>query len=699
MLLFRKRNLLNSRFAPVWLIILVYLSVGMLTRIVLMLQTHDAHFSFTNVLGQFAIGLFFDLFIALVVTIPLLLHIWFTNEKLYSKNLRPWVIAVYLILIGVLIFTDLVPKDFNEDLRKFIIIYFIARLSIYTFLSFTPEGFRLAWRKYVLFFDVCLYFFLIFFNAISEYFFWDEFSSRYNFIAVDYLVYTTEVIGNIKESYPVEAIVGVVLTFALMFTILFRKNISLSVKDQQSFKFRSLHAIILLLLVGGISLFIKQDMQKFSRNSYANELAGNGVYSFTAAFMNNELDYFKYYKTISEQKAFDIVREDLKDPYTTFTNDPFSIERMINDTAEEKKMNVVLISVESFSASFMKEFGNDQHITPFLDSLAQHSLFFTNLYASGTRTVRGLEALSLSIPPTPGQSVVKRPHNNDLFTLGHVFRTKGYNTQYIYGGYSYFDNMKGFFGGNGYEVIDRDAIPKKDVDFANVWGVCDEDLFDLALDKLDQNYKEKKNFFTQIMTVSNHRPFTYPEGRIDISPEKQVREGAVKYTDYAIGRFIKQASKKPWFNNTIFVIVSDHCAGSAGYVELPVTGYHIPMLIYNPSMIQPQKFTRLTAQIDIAPTILGLLHFDYTSKFFGRNILAVEDGKEHAFISTYQGLGYLQNNKLVIQSPKQTLKEFEPDFKTGGAKEVHVDPVIANKAIAYYQVASWLLKNNKQGYK
>ncbi len=699
MLLLKNRNLLNSRFAPVWLVILVYLAVGMLTRIVLMFSTHEAHFSFTNILGQFAIGIFFDLFIALVVTIPLVLHVWFTNEKLYSKKLRPWVISIYLVIIGILIFTDLVPKDFNEDLRKFIIIYFIARLCIYTFLSFTSAAFRLSWRKYVLFFDVSLYFFLIFFNTISEYFFWDEFSSRYNFIAVDYLVYTTEVIGNIKESYPVEAIVGVVLTFALMFTILFRKNISLSVKDQQSFTYRSINAVILLAIVGGVNLFIKQDMQKFSKNSYANELAGNGLYSFTAAFMNNELDYFKYYKTLNEHKAFDIVREDLKDPYSTFTGNPYSIERTINDPAPEQRKNVVLISVESFSASFMNAFGNDQNITPFLDSLSQHSMFFTNLYASGTRTVRGLEALSLSIPPTPGQSVVKRPNNNDLFTLGHVFRTKGYNTQYIYGGYSYFDNMKGFFGGNGYEVIDRDAIAKKDVDFANVWGVCDEDLFDLALNKLDQNYNQKKNFFTQIMTVSNHRPFTYPEGRIDISPEKQVREGAVKYTDYAIGRFIKQASTKPWFNNTIFVIVSDHCAGSAGYVELPVTGYHIPMIIYSPSNIQPQKVEKLTAQIDIAPTILGLLHFDYTSKFFGRNILAVPDGKEHAFISTYQGLGFLQDKRLVIQSPKEVVKEFEPDFKTGGSKEVSVDPALSDKAIAYYQVASWLLKNNKQGYK
>jgi phosphoglycerol transferase MdoB-like AlkP superfamily enzyme len=384
-------------------------------------------------------------------------------------------------------------------------------------------------------------------------------------------------------------------------------------------------------------------------------------------------------------------------PNSKYTSDDvFNIERQITYPLPEQRHNVVMISIESYSADFMKAFGNKDNITPHLDSLAQYSIFFKKLFASGTRTVRGLEALSLALPPSSGQSIVKRPNNENLFSLGSVFKSKGYITQYIYGGYSYFDNMKYFFGNNDYTVIDREALKESEVHYQNIWGVADEDLFTLAGKTLDNNFAQGKPFFSQIMTVSNHRPFTYPEGRIDISPETHSREGAVKYTDYAIGRFLKESSTKPWYNNTIFVIVADHCAGSAGNVELPVTGYHIPLLIFAPGIIkQPQVVERMTAQIDIPPTILGMLRFNYKSKFFGQDIFNLPEGKEKAFISTYQGLGFLQGDRLVIQSPVKKVKQFKPDFETGSAVEEKIDEALEKKAIAYYQVASWLIKNKR----
>jgi phosphoglycerol transferase MdoB-like AlkP superfamily enzyme len=442
---------------------------------------------------------------------------------------------------------------------------------------------------------------------------------------------------------------------------------------------------------------IKDVDTAFSDNEYANSLAGDGLYEFAVAFQQNELDFYKYYQTLPDSTAFRILRHDLATSNSHFVNnDPYSIEREISYPEPERKLNVVLISVESLSAEFMSAFGNKNNITPGLDSLALHSLFFTNLYASGTRTVRGLESLSLSIPPTPGQSLVKRPDNANLFSLGSVFRSKGYTTQYIYGGYSYFDNMKAFFSNNNYQVIDRSAIPASKVHYQNIWGVADEDLFTLALQTLDSNAASRKPFFTHIMTVSNHRPYTYPENRIDISPSTQTRDGAVKYTDYAISKFLKESSAKPWFNNTIFVIVADHCAGSAGSVELPVTGYHIPMLIYAPALLQPQKVEALTAQIDIAPTILGLLKFRYRSKFFGQDVFNTPAGNRHAFISTYQGLGFLKNGQLIIQSPVKKITQHTPDFLTGNAVDVPLNDSLSQLAISYYQCAGWLLKHKKQ---
>ena len=191
------------------------------------------------------------------------------------------------------------------------------------------------------------------------------------------------------------------------------------------------------------------------------------------------------------------------------------------------------------------------------------------------------------------------------------------------------------------------------------------------------------------MTVSNHRPYTYPEGRIDI-PSKTSREGAVKYTDYAIGKFIKDARKKPWFSNTLFVIVADHCASSAGKVQLPLDKYHIPMIFYAPAHIAPSKFEKLTAQLDIGPTILGYLNFSYKSKFFGYNVFKMKDDEQRAFISTYQSLGYLRNGKLVVLNPNRKLGTFKPDFKTGAAIKTTDDEKLTNEATSYYQMAAYL---------
>ncbi|WP_461486772.1 LTA synthase family protein, partial [Pedobacter sp.] len=282
-------------------------------------------------------------------------------------------------------------------------------------------------------------------------------------------------------------------------------------------------------------------------------------------------------------------------------------------------------------------------------------------------------------------------NNKDLFTLGNIFRSKAYSSKYIYGGYRNFDNKKEIFSNNGYQVIDRSSLKDNEIHYSNIWGVADEDLFTLSLRELDKEYESKKPFFAQIMTASNHRPYTYPEGRIDI-PSHTGRSGAVKYTDYAIGKFIKEAKQKPWFNNTLFIIVSDHCASSAGKVELPINKYHIPMIFYAPKYISPSKFEKLTAQIDVAPSILGFLNFSYESKFFGQNVFKMKDEDQRVFISTYQSLGYIKNNKLVILSPNKKATTFKADFINGTATPIAEDTNLVNEAIANYQLASYLYK-------
>ena len=392
-----------------------------------------------------------------------------------------------------------------------------------------------------------------------------------------------------------------------------------------------------LLVLPVISiLFVNFSWAEKTSNRYNNELSKNGIYSLFAAFLNNELDYETFYATRSTSTNFQNLRKEIKTGNSEFiSNELTDITRKVaNDGGEEKKYNVLFVTVESLSGEFLEYMGSKKgKLTPHLDTLVNKSLLFTNFYAVGTRTIWGLEAVALSAPPKPGQSVIKRANSENMFSMGQLFKQRGYDLKFIYGGYGYFDNMNYFFENNGYKVVDRSLIPDNEVTFANAWGICDQDLFTKVLSEADLSFAAGKPFLNLAVTTSNHRPFTYPEGFIDI-PSGTNREGAVKYCDYAIGELIRKASTKPWFNNTLIIVMADHCAGSAGQAELPFMEYQIPFIIYNPSLIQPQKADQLSSQVDVAPTLFGLLNWSYESKFFGKDILKMNPQDERHLLPT-----------------------------------------------------------------
>jgi phosphoglycerol transferase MdoB-like AlkP superfamily enzyme len=432
--------------------------------------------------------------------------------------------------------------------------------------------------------------------------------------------------------------------------------------------------------------------KEFSDSAQAQQLAGNGIWEFFHAFNTNEIDYDRFYATLPIDRAYRELRKEFTDAGPVqFTDSPtLPIERRITGAGPEKRLNVVLISVESLSADYLGSFGNPRGLTPNLDRLADAGLLFTRLYATGTRTVRGLEALSLSLPPTPGHSVVKRPNNENLHTIGEVFADKGYEPLYLYGGYGYFDNMEQFFGSNGYTVVDRKAIPKADVHYENIWGVADEDLFTLTLRELDQRHAAGRRFFAHVMTTSNHRPYTYPAGRIDIAP-KTGADGAVKYTDWAVGDFIERARARPWFDDTLFVIVADHCAAARGKTDLPLERFHIPLLIYAPKHVAPARIDTVASQIDVAPTVLALLNFDYVSRFFGQDILTEGRTHQRAVMANYQTVGYLENGMLVELRPQRRVRVV--DAETGREPAAsEATRHFTDEAIGYYQGASDALR-------
>ncbi|MEO6569471.1 MAG: LTA synthase family protein [Opitutaceae bacterium] len=615
----------------------LFVGVSFLTRVLLLTKAGLAVTYDASLLGAFAWGMIFDLGAALLWTIP---------------------VALLLIVL---------PRRFFQ----FRVSRFLAHACVF------------------------FLFYLLLFGSAAEWLFWDEFGVRFNFIAVDYLVYTQEVANNIRESYSLPSLLGglavaaVILHLALWRTGWLNRWFE---AERKPFRLRLLGGGLWLGAATAVGLVLDSDWMPEFKNNYNQELGKNGVWSLFAAFRNNELDYETFYPTQSIDDAFKRLHTELSaDGSENLSSGRRDNLRFVRHEGVEIHPNVIQITVESLSADFLGIFNRASHLMPNLEAIAAKSLVFDQLYATGTRTDRGMEALTLALPPTPGRSLVKRPRNEHLFTLGSVFRSRGYDTAFIYGGYGYFDNMNYFFSNNGYRVVDRASVSKKDVTFANAWGACDEDLFRWTTREADASYAAGKPFHYFVMTTSNHRPFTYPEGRIDLPSKVSGRSGAVKYTDFAIGQFLREAEGKPWFRNTVFVIVADHCASVAGRTALPVQNYHIPMIIYSPGgQIPPGHVTDLMSQVDYGPTLLGLLRWSYASRFFGWDVRSA-GGDRRALIGNYQKLGLYEAGMLNVLMPVKKSEQFsynEKDFSLTPQRETET-----SENEAYYQTASYLYKH------
>ncbi len=659
--------------------------VGTLLRIVLLFneQTSDLSFTFTEWLQVFLLGAVNDL-CALTIGFGILwLFMMSVSETKYRK---PWGYILLGILLAVFIYVTFFNTVFDE--YGSVVPLIAAILFGYWAVSFALrlffKGFRSRWTTVWFCILITCYVGGILFNAVCEYFFWNEFGVRYNFIAVDYLVYTNEVVGNIRESYPVIPItLGVLLVTLLVTWYLFRKDV-IRTDELRGGRWKAVIApayIAAALLAAGLLSF--NTRFQHSPNVYVNELQANGAYKFYDAFVKNELNYKQFYLTLPQQEAEAIVHQ----TYGSTADN----RRTIPGDSTQMRRNIVLITIESMSAGYMEHFGDKRHLTPNLDSLYKQGLAFEQVFATGNRTVRGLEAVTLSLPPCPGQSIIKRPHNGGMHSTGAMLREKGYQVKYFYGGNSYFDNMETFFSGNGYSIVDQRQYTPDEITFANIWGVCDEDAYDKAIRTFNEDAAKGTPFFAHIMTVSNHRPFTYPAGRISIPNDSKSRAGGVMYTDYALGRFLEEARRQPWFGNTVFLITADHCASSAGRTEIPLEKYHIPAVIYAPGFIEPGMVEGTVSQIDLMPTLFSLLGMGYESHFYGKSVFD-PTFTERAFVATYQDLGYLEGDIFTILSPVSRYEQYrivptaEDAFNLEPLQEADAERL--NRAISYYQTSS-----------
>lgn len=602
------------------------------------------------------------------------------------------------------------PVSATEALKTFLIGFHLdifaalaLTLPLILWLSIVPDRwFGSGWHKFLLragfFFFWAVGTFLLF----AEYYFFEEFKSRFNTVAVDYLLYPHEVFINIWDTYPVATIVALCsvagVVFLLLANWLFRPAWSAPVAGRS--RLLAVAGALAMAVALGFTVTIKET--RFSNERMLNEIANNGQLAFFTAAWTRNLDYPAFYRTLPPAEAHERTRWLLTEPGSSFVEPANSIQRQVAGSLDRPKRNVVILLEESLGSEFWGCLGRKESLTPWLDRLAnEEGLLFTNIYASGNRTVRGFEGVLSSFPPLPGDSIVKRDHSQNVETIARVLKRDGYSTVFLYGGRGIFDGMRSFAVNNGY---DRFVEQKhfENPHFATIWGVCNEDLYDRAIDEFRAMSATGHPFFATVLSVSNHKPFTYPKGRITENPDERKRENAVKYTDYALGRFFSMAKKEAFYENTIFVVVADHGARVYGSQSIPIHSYEIPLLVIGPAVVKsPARFPQLGCSLDVVPTVLGLLGRPYSTLFFGRDLLRSPAEGGRALLNHNRDIGMFRDNRLVVLGINKTVEFYRGNPKTENMRRVSqpdaTDLELEKDATALFQEADDLYTH--EGYR
>ncbi|MDA0977789.1 MAG: LTA synthase family protein, partial [Proteobacteria bacterium] len=359
-----------------------------------------------------------------------------------------------------------------------------------------------------------------------------------------------------------------------------------------------------------------------------------------------------------------------------------------------KLRNILIIVQESLGARFIGALGG-LPLSPYLDTMADQGIWFERLYATGIRSARGLEAIVVGFPPSPARSVLKLSGSQTgFYTMAETLRPLGYRNYFIYGGEAHFDNMQGFFLNNGFD----EAIDINDYDewiFKGTWGVSDEDL----LEKTHQVLKNSEQpVFAVAFTSSFHSPFEFPDGRIELYEEpKQSKHNAVKYADYAVGQFIEKARQSDYWQDTLVLIVADHDERPRGYDLVPVSSYHIPGVILGAD-VTPRKVSRITSQIDLIPTLLGLAGISGIAPFPGENVLAAPaDSQGRAVMQYGDNHAYMRGDQVVIHRPDLPAAQFGYDRQSDLLEPVLLSPEMADRALAWALLPGLLYREKLYG--
>jgi phosphoglycerol transferase MdoB-like AlkP superfamily enzyme len=591
------------------------------------------------------------------------------------------------------------------------------------------------------------------FGVAVEYSFWSEFTSRFNHIAIDYLLFPGEVATNIWQSYNVPAYVAAALLLGALLAWPLHRSLRGAEFTPLPWSRRLLGisvATLVAIITAGIAwLLPAQPISERVRN----EVAANSQAQLVRAFATANLSYEQFYHTLPSERAVpladvEFARPQAGDPQRIFTA---AVRR-------DRPLDVVVVLEESLGSEFVGRLGGPKPNTPGFDRWSERGLLLTNLMANGNRTVRGLEGVLCSFMPLPGESVWKRNKSENVATIARVLRSKGYRSEFFYGGAGIFDGMKPFALANGWEKFIEDGLVASDFPpeaFRTAWGAADGYVFDRLLEHQRDARATGVPFFGTLLTTSNHKPFLTPNTHgVKISSAKawrmaataaglvlvvilclvfigrrigrlriiviggvvlaaygvymsvklqpfDSREHAVRYADQALTAYLDRAAAEGFLEHTVLLVVGDHGARVYGSAEIPAASYRIPGLLLAPdAQFHGKTIDTLASQVDLVPTLLSLAGVDYRAPFLGRDLLTPSTVDGRAWLIHNRDIGLLTDQDLVVLGLRKSLTWYHRSDRTSDAFDevpaAAVTPAqraLAERAAAAFQEASRLYEN------
>ncbi len=545
---------------------------------------------------------------------------------------------------------------------------------------------------------------LILFLELSSPRFITQFDIRPNRLFIEYLVYPKEVAATLWNGYRATVLLGFGLTILLGYALWRVLKAAASRTTMWSSRTMLLSWPVILLLVlcqirsttdhrpANPALFA------LTGDSMVNSLVINSAWSVldAANSLRKEAKSSEIYGAMPREQVLAQVRAAPWLARETFPSPGLpTLHRQQAAMIRERPLNLVIVLEESLGATFVQSLGG-LPVTPELERLKGEGWWFEQLYATGTRSVRGIEAVVAGYAPTPARSVVKLSlAQQNFYTLALGLGKQGYHTEFVYGGEAHFDNMRQFFTGNGFQkVTDRGDMQPK---FEGSWGASDEDLFDKSLERLNTLHTAGKPFFTLIFSSSNHEPFEFPDGKIALhDPVKQGVNNAVKYADFALGKFIRAAKQQDYWKDTVFLIVADHDNRVYGDSLVPIKKFHIPGLILGAD-IQPRRIAPIASQIDLGPTLLSLIGVSSEHPMIGRDFARDSTTPGRALLQFDNYFTWLEGKTATILRPGGTPLAGRYDAASGKLDIATAPPSQAkiDQAMAHVLLPSMLYREQR----